>query len=1302
MKQWLEVYFTIFIGTIAIAINIGVGVNGQQQFSVFPSNISVIQGQTAELKCAVTNRRGSIQWTKDGFALGYDRDIPGFRRYSVIGNTEREFNLMIINTMVSDDGEFQCQVGPAANNPPISAGAYLTILVPPEMPEIIGYTNGSVVELPNTQDLLRLICVARNGRPAASIKWFRNGEPVLQNINYLTEDSDQDSKYRTAKSTITIRPRQFSDENNAFYTCEATNSAIVGGPLKTVVQISILKPPGSPEITGYTNGQVVKTNDTLQLRCTSRGGNPLGQVVWYRNDQQIDFSYVSDGNKAVNEYTFTVQSSDNNAVYRCDVSNVVTSRPITAEFRLTVHFPPKEVTITGDKLAKAGETVTLTCVSSNSNPAAVITWFAKGQSLPVASSNVEDSPEGGFITRSTVTVSLTNQDHNVIYTCQATNNALGQTVATTITLSVLYPPDPPIITGYSAGTPVIAGQVQRMRCVSSGGNPVATLKWYKESNLLEAENKVTGNIVSSQLSIITKKNDNGATYKCTASNEATSSPLDVSVTLTVYFPPSTVTIVAQPSVIRAGSTMNLTCTTASSNPHADIVWIKSGRRIAGRNQGLRDDEFGGKSAVNVLELVPTWLDHGALYGCRATNTLISQSVNDGITLNVLFKPVFSSLSLEQVDIIEDQSKSLNYTVHANPTEVTYTLYREGIKLNIASVSRFNLALGVLNITAIKKADKGNYSMEARNSEGTTTLNFTINVRYPPSITRITDTVMEDEGGTAFFECIADANPLVPNMVRWTRENYDMSKTKVTYENGKGYLTVYDLDKADTGEFICTADNRIGSEVTKTAQLTVKYAPEIDKSRELSKAASNKGLTGQLVCKAEGAPKVTFQWKKNGVVLDTSNNKYSITTTKTNTVQYKNILQIKDVRKADYGPYQCIAINEKGTDNFEIKLDGTSSPDAPYDIEFVNATHNSITLKWKAGFDGGLPTSFRVKYRQVDSRGFIYVDVQPPAATTFTLTGLELGHQYQLTVSAFNSLGETYQYSSITAKTSSVAPPEDISTSTLQNAEEVPIIIILVVCIVGVFLLTLNVGLILFFVRRRRKRLEDGSDTTSHTNTLELYGMNKIDNVTYPPSASDDVRSCGTCDKNIDDFYDDYPPNYDMGPDYKNDYISTNLDNRGSAYMSRPQDYMRVSPRPHTMEDDDDDGHPQQWTEDPYQVALPRKGSMQDAYYRPGTDTRPKSVTDMFDRPASRPSSRCERTPPPPPVRTSSTRLGDNLPPLPARNYGPQDLPPRYAPPPGTVDALSPNIVSNPHYNGPDAQQAAQRVHTEPRMRGHLV
>lgn len=63
----------------------------------------------------------------------------------------------------------------------------------------------------------------------------------------------------------------------------------------------------------------------------------------------------------------------------------------------------------------------------------------------------------------------------------------------------------------------------------------------------------------------------------------------------------------------------------------------------------------------------------------------------------------------------------------------------------------------------------------------------------------------------------------------------------------------------------------------------------------------------------------------------------------------------------------------------------AKPDPPDGLEFVNATHDSITLKWNAGFDGGLPQGFRVRYKPVaTTEGFVQEDVQPPDSTIFTV------------------------------------------------------------------------------------------------------------------------------------------------------------------------------------------------------------------------------------------------------------------------------------------------------------------------------
>lgn len=45
--------------------------------------------------------------------------------------------------------------------------------------------------------------------------------------------------------------------------------------------------------------------------------------------------------------------------------------------------------------------------------------------------------------------------------------------------STADPPGQPMITGYTPGTAIASGTVVKMSCISSGGNPLATLNWFK-------------------------------------------------------------------------------------------------------------------------------------------------------------------------------------------------------------------------------------------------------------------------------------------------------------------------------------------------------------------------------------------------------------------------------------------------------------------------------------------------------------------------------------------------------------------------------------------------------------------------------------------------------------------------------------------------------------------------------------------------------------------------------------------------------------------------------------------------------
>ena len=90
------------------------------------------------------------------------------------------------------------------------------------------------------------------------------------------------------------------------------------------------------------------------------------------------------------------------------------------------------------------------------------------------------------------------------------------------------------------------GTTFRLSCMSMGGNPLATLKWYKKGSnkevtsypwkanyltrahmkdielhsQLKSENSASGNVASAKLEMLAKREDNGKELRCEATNPA--------------------------------------------------------------------------------------------------------------------------------------------------------------------------------------------------------------------------------------------------------------------------------------------------------------------------------------------------------------------------------------------------------------------------------------------------------------------------------------------------------------------------------------------------------------------------------------------------------------------------------------------------------------------------------------------------------------------------------------------------------------------------------------------------------------
>lgn len=79
----------LFSSSFLLFFFMSLGTQAQQAFRTEPKNLTVRMGATAVLRCEVLRASGTVQWAKDGLLLGPQRSLPGFPRYSMIGNPAR-------------------------------------------------------------------------------------------------------------------------------------------------------------------------------------------------------------------------------------------------------------------------------------------------------------------------------------------------------------------------------------------------------------------------------------------------------------------------------------------------------------------------------------------------------------------------------------------------------------------------------------------------------------------------------------------------------------------------------------------------------------------------------------------------------------------------------------------------------------------------------------------------------------------------------------------------------------------------------------------------------------------------------------------------------------------------------------------------------------------------------------------------------------------------------------------------------------------------------------------------------------
>ncbi|XP_031677502.1 B-cell receptor CD22 isoform X6 [Oncorhynchus kisutch] len=409
-------------------------------------------------------------------------------------------------------------------------------------------------------------------------------------------------------------------------------------------------------------------------------------------------------------------------------------------------------------------------------------------------------------------------------------------------------------------TPAAEGQ-KTLTCITTctlTDNP--TYIWYKNGQNVQG--------VSSPMYSISS--ENADSYFCAVKgHEDLSSP-------TVYKPKNTSVSVSPSGEIVDGSSVTLTCSSDANPPVQSYTWWY--KKNGGDNQSMT----GPQHVFNQIQSSDT-----GEYYCESQNEM-GTDMSRTINMDVKYGPKNTSVSVSPSgEIVEGSSVTLTCSSDANPPVDKYTWYQK----NGASLRGSEKTY---NFTTIISEDRGEYYCEAENKyRRLNSSSVFVDVQYGPKNTSVSLSPSGEivEGSSVTLTCSSDANPPV-DIYTWYKKNGG------GYQSMTGPQHVFkQIQSSDSGEYYCEAQNEMGTDMSRTINMDVKYTPKntsvsVSPSREIVE-----GSSVTLTCSSDANPPVDkYTWyQKNVTSPKASGQSYSIT----------NIIS------EDRGEYYCEAENKYG-------------------------------------------------------------------------------------------------------------------------------------------------------------------------------------------------------------------------------------------------------------------------------------------------------------------------------------------------------------------------------------------------------
>ncbi|XP_045082476.1 receptor-type tyrosine-protein phosphatase S isoform X15 [Coregonus clupeaformis] len=359
--------------------------------------------------------------------------------------------------------------------------------------------------------------------------------------------------------------------------------------------------------------------------------------------------------------------------------------------------------------------------------------------------------------------------------------------------------------------------------------------------------------------------------------------------------------------------------------------------------------------------------------------------------------------------------------------------KKGKKVNSQRIETIEFDEGagaVLRIQPLRAPrDENIYECVAENSEGEVNVNAKLSIIREdllptgfPNIDMGPQLKVVERTRTATMLCAASGNP--DPEITWFKDflpidpNASNGRIKQLRSEAfegtpiRGALQIENSEETDQGKYECVASNVEGVRYSSPANLYVRELREVRRvpPRFSIPPTSHEIMPGgsvNITCVAVGSPMPYVKWMLNSEDL----------TPEDEMPVGRNVLELNSVRES--ANYTCVAMSSLGIIEAVAQITVKSLPKPPGIPMVTETTATSVTITWDSGNPD--PVSYYIIQYRAKSPDSKFETMDGITTTRYSIGGLYPNTEYEIRVSAFNTIGQGPPSEPVETRTGEQAP-----------------------------------------------------------------------------------------------------------------------------------------------------------------------------------------------------------------------------------------------------------------------------------------